>query len=220
MKYGTRERNITSARAGLPLLINPGPFEPKKMQAEIPTNRESMRTMVGSVLRLYASRWLSFILTILKNEADAEDVIQEAVRRVLTRDIFFHSEDELRKYLGRAIANAAFELYNRRKRERRRESCIDEQNLPPLYSSSPFVSLMEAEKSSERERLLILLDSGLKQLPIKQYEALRLTILESGGLSIRDVGMMHGIPYSTLRHRSKQGLRHLRNYLEARSKQP
>jgi RNA polymerase sigma factor (sigma-70 family) len=188
------------------------------MQAEGISNLKSIRTMVGSVLHRYGARWLSFILTILKNEADAEDVIQEAVRRVLTRDLLFHSEDEVRKYLGRAISNAAFELYNRRKRERRREHSMNEQTLPPLHSSSPFVSIMEAEISSERERLLTLLDSGLKQLPVKQYEALRLTILESGGLSIRDVGMMHGIPYSTLRHRSKQGLRHLKNYLEARNK--
>jgi RNA polymerase sigma factor (sigma-70 family) len=188
------------------------------MPAEGISNHKSIRTMMGSVLHHNGARWLSFILTILKNEADAEDAIQEAVRRVLMRDIFFHSEDEVRKYLGRAISNAAFELYNRRKRERRREHSMNEQVLPQLHSASPFVFMMEAEKSSERERLLILLDSGLKQLPAKQHEALRLTILESGGLSIRDVGMMHGIPYSTLRHRSKQGLRQLRSYLEAKSR--
>ena len=62
--------------------------------------------------------------------------------------------------------------------------------------------------------MLDLLDEGLKRLPLKQYEALRLTILESRGLSIRDVGMTNGIPYSTLRHRTKQGLRQLRRFLE------
>jgi RNA polymerase sigma factor (sigma-70 family) len=186
------------------------------MQSE--TARKSTRTLVGAILHRWRPRWRSFIVTILRNEADADDVIQEAVRRVLTRDICFHSEDEARKYLGRAISNAAFELYNRRKKERRRVSAMNEQTLLSPHASSPFVSMMEAEKSSERERLLILLDSGLKELPVKQYEALRLTILDSGGLSIRDVGMMHGIPYSTLRHRSKQGLRHLRNFLEARNR--
>jgi RNA polymerase sigma factor (sigma-70 family) len=188
------------------------------MQAESLSNRKSTRMMVGSVLQRYGARWLSFIITILRNEADAEDVIQEAVRRVLTRDIFFASEDQAKKYLGRAIANAAFELYNRRKKERRRQSSVNEQTLPPLHASSPFISMMEAETMNERERLLVLLDSGLKELPVKQYEALRLTFLDSGGLSIRDVGMRHGIPYSTLRHRSKQGLRHLRNFLEARNR--
>ncbi len=179
---------------------------------------ESLRMQVGSVINRHADRWLRFILAILKNEADAQDVIQEAVRRVLTRDISFQSEDEVRRYLGRAIANAALELYNSRKRERLREASINEQTLPALHVSSPFAYMVEAEKSGERERLLMLLDEGLKRLPDKQYEALRLTILESGGLSIRDIGMMNGIPYSTLRHRSKQGLKHLRNFLVARNR--
>lgn len=179
---------------------------------------ESLRMQVGSVINRHAARWLRFILAILKNEADAQDVIQEAVRRVLTRDISFHSEDEVRRYLGRAVANAALELYNSRKRERLRESSIHEQALPALNVSSPFAFMVEAERSGERERLLMLLDEGLKQLPVKQFEALRLTILESGGLSIRNIGMMNGIPYSTLRHRSKQGLKHLRSFLVANNR--
>jgi RNA polymerase sigma factor (sigma-70 family) len=185
------------------------------MRAQLAPDEESLRVLVGSVIQNHASRWLRFILTILKNEADAEDVIQEAVRRVLTRDISFHSEEEVRRYLGRAIANAALELYNRRKRERLRQSSINEQTLPSINTSSPFAYMMEVEKSGEKERLLALLDTGLKKLPIKQYEALRLTILESGGLSIRDVGVMNGIAYSTLRYRTKEGLRHLRNFLES-----
>jgi RNA polymerase sigma factor (sigma-70 family) len=185
------------------------------MRVPVAPDYESLRALVGSVIHRHAGRWVRYILTILKNEADAEDVIQEAVRRVLTRELSFPSEDEVRKYLGRAIANAALELYNRRKRERLRQSTINEQTLPSMSTSSPFASLMEAEKSGEKERLLVLLDEGLKKLPVKQYEALRLTILESGGLSIRDVGMMNGIPYSTLRHRTKVGLRHLRNLLES-----
>jgi hypothetical protein len=31
-------------------------------------------------------------------------------------------------------------------------------------------------------------------------------------ISIRDAGLVHGIPYSTLRHRTVQGLRRLRSY--------
>jgi RNA polymerase sigma-70 factor, ECF subfamily len=188
------------------------------MHTESPPGHESLRTLVGSVIHRHAGRWLRFILAILKNEADAEDVIQEAVRRVLMRDLSFQSEDEARRYLGRAVANAALEFYNCRKRERMRESFVNEQALPSINCSSPFVAMMEEEKTGERERLLVLLDEGLKQLPVKQYEALRLTILESGGLSIRDVGTINGIPYSTLRHRSKQGLKHLKSFLKAKDR--
>ena len=184
------------------------------MHEEQVIQAETLRTALGSIVRNNAGRWLRFILAILKNEADAEDVIQEAVRRVLARDLSFGSVDQVRMYLGRAIGNAALELYNSRKRERIRLSPINEQVLLPANASSPFACMEELEKSGQKEQLLGLLDEGLKRLPIKQCEALRLTILDSRGLSIRDVGVTNGIPYSTLRHRSKQGLRQLRRYLE------
>ena len=184
------------------------------MSTEMPSGAESLRSVLGSVVRRNSGRWLRFVLAILKNDADAEDVIQEAVRRVLTRNLVLRSEDQVRMYLGRAIGNAALELYNCRKRERVRQIPLNEHILPPARSSSPFVWVEESEKSGGRDQLLDLLDEGLKRLPLKQYEALRLTILESRGLSIRDVGMTNGIPYSTLRHRSKQGLRQLRRFLE------
>jgi RNA polymerase sigma-70 factor (ECF subfamily) len=184
------------------------------MHAEQILQAETLRTALGSIIRNNAAKWLRFILAILKNEADAEDVIQEAVRRVLARDLSFGSEDQVRMYLGRAIGNAALELYNCRKRERMRQSPINEQILLPTNGSNPFSCMEESEKSDEKKQMLDLLDQGLKRLPPKQYEALRLTILESRGLSIRDVGMTNGIPYSTLRHRSKQGLRHLRKFLQ------
>lgn len=188
------------------------------MHVEQTLQAETLRTALGSIIRNNAGKWLRFILAILKNEADAEDVIQEAVRRVLARDLSFGSENQVRMYLGRAIGNAALELYNCRKRERMRRASINEQILLPTNDSDPFASMEELEKSDEKKQMLDLLDQGLKRLPPKQSEALRLTILEASGLSIRDVGVTNGIPYSTLRHRSKQGLRHLRKFLQQKNR--
>lgn len=184
------------------------------MHTEEPQAIEDLRTVLGSIIDRNGSRWLRFILAILKNEADAEDAIQEAVRRVLTRNRPLSSQEQVKMYLGRAIGNAALESYNNRKRERRRETPIKEHILLPTNTRNPYACMEERERSAERERLLRLLQEGLAHLPMKQHEALRLTILESRGLSIRDVGLNNGIPYSTLRHRSRQGLRGLRRFLE------
>ncbi len=178
-----------------------------------------LRAVLGSILDRNAGKWLRFTETILKNDADAEDVIQEAVRRVLARNCPLSSEEQARMYLARAIGNAAREFYNSRKRERLRHIPIRENTLLPDNTASPYAFIEEREKSTEKELLLQLLQEGLTRLPLKQHEALRLTILESGGLSIRDVGITNGIPYSTLRHRNKQGLRRLRKFLERELKE-
>jgi RNA polymerase sigma factor (sigma-70 family) len=176
---------------------------------------QNVREILGSILDRNRSRWQRFIAGILKNEADAEDVVHDAVRRVLLRDKAFSSEEQVRMYLGRTIGNVAFERYKGMKRERRRQMPVEEHLLLPAESSSPYDRLERAEAAAERERMLRLVRQGLELLPSKQYEALRLTILDSRGSSIRDAGMNHGIPYSTLRHRSRQGLRSLRRFLQS-----
>jgi RNA polymerase sigma-70 factor (ECF subfamily) len=173
-----------------------------------------LRTVLATVMNHNAARWLRFATGILKNEADAEDVIQEAVGRVLARNRSLPTEEQVRMYLGRAIGNAAFELYNSRKRERMKQVPVQEQVFLPSSAPGPYACVEEKETSNEKARMLHLLSEGLTKLPLKQHEAIKLTILECRGLSIRDVGKTHGIPYSTLRHRSKQGIRRLRKFLE------
>ena len=184
------------------------------MHTEEPGSVEDLRAVLGPIIDHNGARWLRFIAAILKNDADAEDVIQEAVRRVLARNLPLPSQEQVRMYLGRAIGNAALELYNNRKRERVRQIPIKDHIFLPANTRNPYVCMEERERSVEREQLIHLLHEGLMHLPTKQHEALRLTILESRGLSIRDVGITNGIPYSTLRHRSKQGLKRLRKFLE------
>jgi RNA polymerase sigma-70 factor (ECF subfamily) len=183
---------------------------------------ENLGAMLESAIHRNGAKWLKFILAILKNEADAEDVIQEAIRRVLSRNRFLPSEEEARMYLSRTIGNTALELYNCRKRERARQLPINEFLLSHPGGSTPYKYLAEKEISDEKEQMIGLLSDGLMRLPAKEREALRLTILESRGLSIRDAGASNGIPYSTLRHRSNQGLRRLRKFLERelKSKEP
>ena len=184
------------------------------MHTEARESARNLREVLVSILDHNGDRWLRLIAAILRNDADAEDVIQEAVQRVLARNLPFPSEEQVRRYLGRAIANAALAFYNSRKRERRRQIPIEEQILLPGQIANPYTCIEERELTFERHRQISMLQEGLMSLSGKQLEALRLTILESHGSSIRDIGMNNGIAYSTLRHRSKQGLRRLRRFLQ------
>jgi len=73
--------------------------------------------------------------------------------------------------------------------------------------------MVQLEKDTERLRAASFLQEGLARLPFKQYEALRMTLLETGRISMRGAGVENGIPYSTLRHRSIQGIRRLRRHI-------
>jgi RNA polymerase sigma factor (sigma-70 family) len=173
-----------------------------------------LRTALSAIVHRNSGKWIQFVLAILKNREDAEDVLQEAVRRVLTHNRPLPSQEQVKMYLSRTIGNTAFELYKNRKRERMKYVPIREHVFLPAGTRRQDTVIEEREQTAEKERLLRLLRRGLKHLPVKQYEALRLTILDSRGCSIRDAVATSGIPYSTLRHRSKQGLRTLRRYVE------
>jgi len=178
------------------------------------TTSADLRAALASVIGHHGGSWIRHTVRVLGNESDAEDVLQEAVRRVLIRNLPLSSEEQVKMYLGRAISNTAIEFYHNRKRQRMRQVSLQEQILLPANSDSPYTAIEKKEKCRRRAYMLRLLKKGLAQLPPKQYEALRLTILESNGRSIRDAGATSGIPYSTLRHRSKQGLRWLRRFLQ------
>lgn len=170
--------------------------------------------MVESLMLRHQSKWLRFVQRMVQNRADAEDVLQDAVVKMLLRDRRFCSPEQARMYLGRIICNTAIEHYHRRMRKRRQHRPLNEQLLAATDMGEQPPSLEEGEDLGADVRMLTLLNEGLAHLPVKQYEALRLTVLDSRIASIRDAGAVHDIPYSTLRHRKVQGLRRLKRFFD------
>jgi RNA polymerase sigma-70 factor, ECF subfamily len=213
LKYKTPGRNNRVVLHAF-LLTTLSLFEPKNMNNEDCGNYHTLRTAIGPLFIQYGVRWKRYILAIVRNSADADDVVQEAISRVLAHNQRLESEEQVKLYLSRAIGNSALEFYHCRKREQKKLIPVKEHILIPANTANPYTCIEESERSVVRDKMINLLDKGLKRLPAKQYEALRLTILEANDHSIRDVGTTNGIPYSTLRHRAKQGLRRLRRFLE------
>ncbi|PYV00747.1 MAG: hypothetical protein DMG10_19850 [Acidobacteria bacterium] len=168
--------------------------------------------VIADLICRHGDKWLRFVTRLVAE--DAEDVMQEAVRRVLLRNRPFRSTEEVRLYLGRAIRNTAIETYHIRKRDRARHLPLREQWIPSQDSRDPHSNLEYLEQSDETTRLMTLLEEGLARLPQKQCEAVRLTLLAPEFTSIREAGAERGIPYSTLRHRCVQGMRNLKKYIK------
>lgn len=173
-----------------------------------------LSTVVENLMLHYGHKWLSFVQSMVQNQADAEDVLQEAMLKMLARGRQFQSPDQARMYLGRIISNTAIELYHLRRRDRRQQRPLQEHMFQVPLPVEPAPLLSEAEEQKARARVLNLLNEGLARLPVKQYEALRMTVMDPQIISMRDAGVEHDIPYSTLRHRKLQGLRRLKRFLQ------
>jgi len=172
-----------------------------------------LRLFLEVLIQRHQEQWVRFAQQILGNRADAEDVLQEAVMKMLARDRRFGSLDQARMYLGRVIANTAIESYHRQRSHRRRSCPMHEQTLAATRHGNPESALQEAEEWSCRARMLDHLGDGLASLPPKQHQALYITVMDPSQASLREAGDVYDIPYSTLRHRSVQGLRRLKRYL-------
>lgn len=177
------------------------------------TENSDLREMLGELIARHGEKWLGFVRRVVKNPADAEDVVQDAVKRVLLRDLTFTSTDQAKMYLSRTIGNQAIERYYARRRERRRSVPLNDDRLTVLRNEDPHSCLEEKEQCEENRRLVSLVYQGLALLPVEQYEALRMTLLGAENSSIREAGAENNIPYSTLRHRRKEGIRKLRKHI-------
>jgi RNA polymerase sigma factor (sigma-70 family) len=173
-----------------------------------------LAALLEALMLRHGSKWLRFVQRMVQNHADAEDVLQEAALKMLLRDRHFQTPDQARMYLGRIISNTAIEQYHLRRRQRRQQSPLAEHRLPAIDLPVAPVLLAEGEEERSRAQLLDLVREGLARLPVKQYEAVCMTVMDPATASMRDAGIEHHIPYSTLRHRKLQGLRRLRRFLQ------
>jgi RNA polymerase sigma-70 factor (ECF subfamily) len=179
---------------------------------------EDLRTTLAAILHRNAPKWMRISTAILKNKEDAEDVLNEAVQRMLKRGGPFSSREHMRMYMGRVVSNTALELYKRRKREKRRRARVMENVMVKSAADSaesfrPDFIMEEEARYAEHEDRLKMLRRGLEELPVHQYEAIRLTVLGNSGMALRDVEAISGIPRTTLRYRYQQGVRALRKYV-------
>ena len=179
---------------------------------------EDLRATLAAILHRNSPKWMRISTAILKNKEDAEDILSEAVRRILKRRRPFLSQEHMQMYMGRVVNNTALELYKRRKRERRQYAPVLENYLRKSIAASddffrPDFIMEEEERYAERECRLMMLRRGLEELPPHQYEAIRLTVLSNRGMTLRDAESLSGIPRTTIRYRCLQGIRALRKYM-------
>ena len=180
---------------------------------------EELKTALASILHRNSPKWVRLGKAVLKNREDAEDVLSEAVHRMLRRGLSFPSQEKMQLYMGRVVRNTAMEFYSLKKRKKRQytqilENIITKSAEEQAEAFRPDFIMEEEEFYYENENRLTLLRRGLQELPANQYEAIRLIAFSNNGSTFRDAETESGIPRATLRYRYMLGMKALRKYME------
>ncbi len=163
--------------------------------------RRFERIVLPHVAAAYNLAWW-----LLRNEQDAEDVVQEACLRAYKHLDRFRGE-EGRAWLLTIVRNEGYDWLDRNKRQDRNVS-LDQTHLDiPSETDSPELLML-------RNIDIRLLHEGLENLPLEFREVLVLRELEE--MSYREIATITAIPLGTVMSRLARGRKRLQAWLQCR----
>ena len=163
----------------------------------------SEQTALGELYDRYARPAYGLALRILRDEALAEDAVQEAFLALWrTASRFVPERGKASTWILTLVHRRAVDLV--RREERRRADQLDDAN-EPVGSASAVDE--EAWLRLQRERV----QAALRQLPDQQREALELAYY--GGFTQSELAERLGQPIGTIKSRMFAGLARLRELL-------
>ncbi len=162
-----------------------------KKQIDIQT-----RQMLGEVIEANLNYLVRFATIRIGSKADAEDVVHEAVRRILEAEVSKIKQDSIRMYLFRIVYNLCKDFY------------LSDRNIRPLSEADneiPDTSNEDELDMEEIERL----NGLLEKLPEREAEVIRMTVMDE--LSFVEISQILSTPASTVKSRFKSGMDKLRS---------
>jgi len=138
----------------------------------------------------------AFILKRVKNEDEANDVLQNVFEKIHAKLTTLHSESKLKSWLYQISRNAIVDHF----RERKFESGVDIPDESDLDSEGNIY--LAAEGCLKR---------FLNHIPIEQKEAIELVYFENH--SQKQLALQLGISYSALKSRVQRGKQKLEELL-------
>jgi RNA polymerase sigma-70 factor, ECF subfamily len=145
------------------------------------------------------ARWLT------RNEADAEDVVQDAYVRALR---FFSSlrGENARAWLLTIVRHTWYGRFPPRSFAHEMRVLDEMSNEPPAESLDPEALLLQRQAVDE-------VRAALEQLPVEFHEVIVLRELE--GLTYKEIAAVTGIPIGTVMSRLARGRQRLLTVLKA-----
>lgn len=147
-----------------------------------------------------------YALVLSRDEADADDLVQEALLRGHENRRGFRPGGDLRRWLFSILRNAFLDRSRHRRAETRREAAV--------AAYAPHV----IDAPQDAAVRLAQLRQAFMQLPDEQREALSLIAIE--GLSYAEAAAVAGVPVGTLMSRVGRARTRLREFEDGRASPP
>jgi RNA polymerase sigma-70 factor, ECF subfamily len=154
----------------------------------------------------YAGSLYSTALRMTRNEADAEDLVQETYLKAYRSFHTFEEGTNLRAWLFRILTNTYINSY-RAKQRRPQETDLDEVEDLYLYRRMGALEQALASRSAEDELMDVFTDDEVKTALEELPEAYRLAVVlaDVEGFSYKEIADMLDIPIGTVMSRLHRG---------------
>jgi RNA polymerase sigma-70 factor (ECF subfamily) len=154
----------------------------------------------------YAPQLYSAALRMTRNQADAEDLLQETYLRAYRGFEGFTEGTNLRAWLFRILTNTYINIYRARQRRPAETDLADVEDLY-LYRRLGTLDQVLAARSAEDELFDLFTDDEVKQALEDLPENFRLPVLlaDVEGFSYKEIAEMLDIPIGTVMSRLHRG---------------
>ena len=154
----------------------------------------------------YAPQLYSAALRMTRNQADAEDLVQEAYLRGYRSFHTFQEGTNLRAWLFRILTNAYINTYRAKQRRPQETDLADVEDLY-LYRRLGSMETAAAAMSAEEQFLDMFTDEEVKQALEHLPDNFRLPVLlaDVEGFAYKEIAEMLDIPIGTVMSRLHRG---------------
>lgn len=153
------------------------------------------RQMLGEVIEVNLNYLVRFATIRIGCKTYAEDVVHEAVKRILEADISKVKQDSIRMYLFRIVYNLCKDFY------------LSDRNIRPLSDGDDEIPDHSNEDELDMEEIERL-NNLLEKLPEREAEVVRMNVMDE--LSFVEISHILSTPASTVKSRFKSGMDKLR----------
>lgn len=175
-----------------------------------PPSPEHLETF-RSIMQTHNRKLYRIARSIVRNESDAEDVLQEAYVRAFTHIEEFRGASALSTWLARIVINEALARLRKRRRQTKLAEDIRQSHQAEIIAF-PLANTNDPERTMAQRQILDLIEKATDHLPDIYRTVFVLSVIE--GLGNEETAALLGLRAETVRSRLHRARRLLKEQLQ------